>query len=153
FPAHAAQDARTFRHPYAISLVHVVALSADGKRLASGASQYDPATGAPRSLVKVWDVETGGEVVTLHRTGERIFRLTFSPDGQQLAVAGGPGLSAGPVRVWDLRTGQQRPARGSSQARCLAYSGDGKRLASGNEDGSVQVWEVEMGRPLLLLSD
>src|SRR5262249_34552256 len=32
--------------------------------------------------------------------------------------------------------------------QCLAYSPDGKKLASGSQDGTVKVWDVETGREL-----
>src|SRR5207237_1054321 len=39
--------------------------------------------------------------------------------------------------------------RHSSYVYCLAYSPDGKRLASASQDGTVKVWDSATGRELL----
>src|SRR5262249_28581557 len=39
----------------------------------------------------------------------------------------------------------------ADQVRCMAYSADGKRLASGSNDRTVRVWDTATGRQLLTL--
>jgi WD40 repeat protein len=82
--------------------------------------------------------------------------LVFSPDGQSLAAAG----SGGTVRHWDLAAGRERPALrvqvpadynpaddGWEMAfvGALAFSADGRTLATGQADGSVGLWDVATG--------
>jgi WD40 repeat protein len=107
----------------------VLAFSADGKRLAF----------AHRLERKVWDAQTGQELVTFKGGGGEIFNMTFSQDGKRLAGAGGGG-----VTVWDAETGKEvRTFRGhTSWVWSVAFSPDGKRLASTGDDGTVMVWDA-----------
>jgi len=40
----------------------------------------------------------------------------------------------------------------TDQVRCVAYSGDGRQLASCGNDGTVRVWDTATGKPMLTLS-
>ncbi len=78
--------------------------------------------------------------------------LTFSPDVSTLAVAVTrgkvSGLGAllarpGEVHLWDLPTGRRRRVlKQSSGVHAVAFSGDGRTVATGGIDGSLKLWEV-----------
>jgi len=77
-------------------------------------------------------------------------RLTvFSPDSKKLAVGG-----TGVIFLWDLTTGQcvSTLSGHAGDVNALAFSADGKRLASGGEDHAVKVWDLETGRETLTLA-
>src|SRR5207249_3332769 len=124
-----------------------VAFSPDGKFLASGSNG---------KTVKLWDIATGKEQATLRDT-VYVYALAFSPDGKALASAGGfQPLAAvtfqsfdeipkkldfkefGELTVWDLATGTMRRFfRGEAgRINSVAFSPNGKTLASGGRDGA-----------------
>jgi WD40 repeat protein len=53
------------------------------------------------------------------------------------------------VRIWDLSTGRERIClRGhADSAYSLAYSPDGRFLASGSSDGTVRIWDADAPTP------
>jgi WD40 repeat protein len=76
--------------------------------------------------------------------------VQFSPDGEQVAAACG---AAGAVVIWNVRTGQEiRTLKGhSSEAWRVAFSPDGKRLATGATDQTVRIWDPRTGDEMLIL--
>jgi WD40 repeat protein len=78
-----------------------VRFSRDGKLMASGARSSD---------IRLWDALTGKVLLELEGP-LNLSRLSFSPDGKVLAVAGGTGdflVSSGGVRLWDMPSGRER---------------------------------------------
>ncbi len=103
--------------------------------------------------VKVWDTTTGKELATLRGHRFPVFLVQFSPDGRRLATAAcdRPKSGAAPgrpheVKVWDVASGAELASRsGLGHLFSMAFSPDGRRLATGREDGRVSIadWESE----------
>ncbi len=117
------------------SPVHVLALSADGKQLASAAEG---------GLVRVQDVRNFEPILTLTNAGPDFYCLRFSRDG--FLLAGGDQQDN--ILLWDLRTGRQRfrMAGHKDQINSLDFSPDGLRLASASWDGTAGLWDVTTGK-------
>jgi WD40 repeat protein len=122
-PAHSGRATAVVFHP-------------NGKRLAS-------AGGEPgrRGEVKIWDLETGKLLLTLHGHTNAVTALAFSPDGKVLASAGHDAA----VKLWDTGTGKEI-ATFSGHAEYVAdvaFDPRGKRLASAGGDRTVRLWDLD----------
>jgi len=108
-----------------------LAFSPDGSRAATS----DPGS------VSIWDVASGAKRTLETVRNDEIRAAAFSGDGRLLAAAGKM------LSVWDAATDALRESLGrpGEHAASVALSNDGALLASGEEDGSVDLWDVETG--------
>jgi WD40 repeat protein len=81
----------------------------------------------------------------------RIERAALSPDGKILAAGGG---DKGELKLWDVAAGKEivSLAGYTNSLYALAFSADGKRLASGGQ-GGVQVWDVHAHKEVASFKD
>ncbi len=102
------------------------------------------ASASEDKAVKMWDLATGQEVLTLKGHTSAVWSVAFSPDGQRLASASQDKT----VKVWDAAMGQEAlTLRGHTDVvRSVAFSPDGLRLASASKDQTVKVWDTTSGQ-------
>jgi WD40 repeat protein len=144
--------------------LHALAFSPDGKTIALGSDAvrlWDVTTGehtrrfpgraahvlftpdgrtliASGESVTLWDVKTGNEARQLDAGNSPA--LAVSHDGKLLATGGGQA-----VRLWDIATGAeliQLPGH-LDRVGVLAFSQDGKWLASGSNDTTILLWDLQ----------
>ncbi len=116
-----------------------VAFSGDGKWLASGSEDF---------TARIWETRTWRESVPpLQGHPHGVVGLAFSPDGQRLATAAGGTdfhMNVGRdfhVRLWDVQSGHRLLSLvpNSNSVHALAFSPDGKRLATGSFDNTTAI--------------
>ncbi|MBI4779690.1 MAG: NACHT domain-containing protein [Oscillatoriophycideae cyanobacterium NC_groundwater_1537_Pr4_S-0.65um_50_18] len=119
----------------------------------------------------LWRVADGQPVLTVQGHEGWIWAIAFSPDGKTLASCSHDWL----IRLWDVQSlddfessspANQTEASGSSHlpGTCLntlrghshrvwtiAFSPDGQRLASGSDDQTIRLWNVQDGTCLAVL--
>jgi len=134
-----AKGDRTIKHPLHGELVYALAFSPDGRWIAT----------LERGLLNVWKVSSGDLV---RQDDIDAQSLALSPDGRLLAYG-----AFGEVKIADAATGRELRTlkTGTSSSilgedldyiTALAFSPDGRWLATGTRHGSVSLWEVASGQ-------
>ncbi|PKL46948.1 MAG: hypothetical protein CVV42_14745 [Candidatus Riflebacteria bacterium HGW-Riflebacteria-2] len=119
-----------------------VAVSADGKYLATGAWDKDK--------VKIWNMATG-ELIREMANFDDLASLALSNDGQLLAASGIPSGQTKDctVELWDVAKGTRLAVLAKKPVDhfypgSLRFSPDGKHLAAGvqNRSHGILIWDV-----------
>ena len=82
----------------------------------------------------------------LPEEGGVTYSLAYSRDGKEVAVGG-----LKDIRVFDFET-EKLTRTIAGAAYSVAYSPDGKMLASAPQNGVVQIWEADTGKPIKTLT-
>jgi WD40 repeat protein len=127
-----------------------IAFSHDGKMLASTSDD---------KTIKLWNVAEQKLIRTM-KVAEHVQAVAFSPDDKRLMTGGrdkpmigeflqeifgdskfNPGVSA---RLWDVETGKllQTFTKHANDVTDVAYSNDGKWIATASADKTVDLWKL-----------
>lgn len=121
--------------------LNALAFSPDGKVLASASCD---------GMARLWEVASGKTLHVLEGHRGFVNAVAFFPDGKTVVTGGEDGT----IRCWQAATGKQLSeiqahglgTRGEGDQRkdvfALAFSPDGKKVASGGRDTAVKVWEA-----------
>lgn len=128
--------------------VAAVAYRPDGKLLAAAGHR------------EVLLLDTAGDIVArLGGLPAKVTALAFSRDGLRLAVGAGEPGSLGEVRLFSFDAGKVRPtpdhviAAHADVLHDLAFSPDGKLLATTGYDRLIKLWDVGSGKEVRTLKD
>jgi WD40 repeat protein len=141
--------------------VRVVAYNPDGRCIIAGSGHM---------VVKIWDAETGRtirEFSTVIGLASSVLGLAvsvtdpdglppvvkYSPDGRYITYAGE--MMRSTVIIRDMETGRIIKTLGEESdpnITSVDYSPDGRRIAVGRRDGTVDIWDTKTGREIRKLS-
>ncbi|HKY54192.1 MAG TPA: helix-turn-helix domain-containing protein [Anaerolineales bacterium] len=129
------------RLPAGLSGNVTVAFSPDGKRLAVTGSD---------NVVSIWDSASGKELLILEGHTASVVQLAFHSDGMQLASVSENGEDG--VIIWDSTTGKELLVlKETGPVFGLAFSPNGKLLATSGPEGIAAIWDTTSGKQILSL--
>jgi RNA polymerase sigma factor (sigma-70 family) len=103
--------------------------------------------------IRFWDMRSGREFGSIDVKPNGILSLAFAPDGRTVAASVGDHV----VNLWDMKTHKllhrlqwdKKESPHAWWARALAFSPDGRLLASGDYSTPiVRIWEAESGKQI-----
>ncbi len=132
----------TYRVPIPVT---ALAFSPDGKLLAS--SGYHE--------ILLWNPDNGKLVRRITNVAERVYDLKFSSDGKTLAAAAGTPAQIGELKLFSVEDGKLLGDFGVSDDAffAVAWSPDGKKLASAGADRTIRVFDIATGKEELSIED
>ncbi len=121
--------------------VNSAAFSPDGSRIVTASTD---------KTAKVWNAESGKELLTLTGHGDTLLSASFGPDGRRIVTASGDKTA----KVWDADTGKELltiTGHGGTvyDAR---FSPDGRRIVTASGDKTAKVWDADTGKELLTIT-
>jgi WD40 repeat protein/DNA-binding SARP family transcriptional activator len=122
-----------------VSRAVAASFSPDGSRIATGELEG----------WSIWDASTGQLVRSNLRSRDQC-GMAWSPEGTRIAAASCPFAETAAVSVWDVRTGQRELTIGGDEADGIgvAFSANGRLIATGGVDGTAAIWDAASGRRL-----
>jgi WD40 repeat protein len=103
-------------------------------------------TGSEDGTARVWNVDSGRELLPPLQHEGGVVSVSASPDGRRILTGGGN------VRLWDAVNGRELFNTGFTGLNIVSgtFAPDGKRMVTGGA-GGVKFWDTANGREILTL--
>ena len=112
--------------------------------------------------ILLWNTRTREQIATLKGHSDKIHAITFSPDGALLASCSGQWYEDdNAIRLWKTKTGKQHAKitnvvienlkKGTRAVTAIAFSPDGKTIASTDTSCDVTLWDVRSEKQKTIL--
>ena len=126
--------------PYA-ETINALAFSPDGEMLAAASGD---------KTIKLWNVETGEEQLSITAHKLAISAIAFSPDGQLIASASGDKT----IKLWNVETGEEESTISTQKSivSALTFSPDQQLLASINDQQWIKLWSLVTAEEVLSIA-
>lgn len=117
--------------------------SQNGKTLISGSTD---------STIRVWNTATGEALSTLVGLSDTSAKIAISPDGKMIASSSFTNI--GNVSVYNLETGKinNKIQTNNELLYEIIFLSDGRRIAAGDRNGDLQIYDVNSGALLKKLA-
>jgi WD40 repeat protein len=92
------------------------------------------------NTLKVWDLHTGAERLTLSGHSKSVQAVAITPDGKQVVSASWDNI----LKIWDLESGTEIASfSGDGALFCCAVAPDGVTIVGGEKSGRVHFLRLE----------
>jgi U4/U6 small nuclear ribonucleoprotein PRP4 len=98
---------------------------------------------------RLWDCETGGEILLQDGHWKEVYGIGFHPDGSICSTTDYGSV----VQLWDLRTGKSihHFLGHARRVLCAEFSPNGFQLATAGDDGTIKVWDLRKRKQFVSL--
>lgn len=138
---HMNTDDDQAEHHYAIhEVAHLKGHAARLSRIAFHPMKKHVITTSFDHTWRLWDIETGQEILLQDGHWKETFGVGFHPDGSLCATTDFGSV----VQVWDLRTGKSicHFLGHAKRVLCADFSPNGFQLATAGDDGTIKIWDL-----------
>lgn len=125
----------------ATNLLYAAEFSPDGRHVVT--------TGHGDSAARVWDAETGKQILVLRGHEERVSWAVYSQDGSRILT----GSDDETARIWDAESGRELRILHGHRGRVLggSFSHNGSKVITTSNDETTRIWDARTGGELLAL--